>query len=384
MAPLSLINHIDELMFRLVNLKAPDWYINPNFKTVLAKEHSSICADTPLTFAPGLLDVVQSDTPPDASFFKSTPKPKGKFWAVYAALLTKEDSDPHLYIGSGTQSNAGYKARIEHYSDKKHPLLPRFVRRLYDDGYELAHVGLLCWMPIPSVTIIPRARLRLLAVEATFTNIFYSAFHTCMDGLWTGFMPWSRTSVEWRPLNTHSPFTEGVTGDLHLTSEELLRAEEERKARVQYHSKKQYMKERYDAESAEVVAAFLLRKRTEKAAWAAKNRDKVLVSQAKTLAKIKRTRRWFCSTCNSSLHSSRALNKHNASERHKELVRLANGGAASLPSKNALNGRKARAKAHAEKRYWCKTCQLALSTAAKLTSHKKTKGHLKQLAKLSS
>lgn len=166
---------VDDYMHQIVNLEAPYWYINPDFKVALQAEAGrSICTATPLTFATGLLEVLQSDTPPTPDFWLSTPKPEGKLWAVYAALLTKDEYEPALCIGSGTNAFTGYETRVAHYSDKKHPKLPRFVRLLYDKGYDLAHIGLLCWSPIPCVSIIPRARRRFVAIEGTFTNIFYA------------------------------------------------------------------------------------------------------------------------------------------------------------------------------------------------------------------
>lgn len=146
---------VDDYMFRHVTLDAPDWYINPNFKVVLGSaDGARVCSATPLTFAPGLLDVLQPDTPPSPEFFMSTTSLEGKVWALYAALSTKEDCEPGLCIGSGTDAIAGCRACIANYYDKQNRRLPRFVRALYDKGYNLAHIGLLCWMPFPSAAIV--------------------------------------------------------------------------------------------------------------------------------------------------------------------------------------------------------------------------------------
>ena len=65
-ATISELSTLSELVnnytMQLVSLKAPDWYINPIFTTVLDAEVDQIFADTPLTFAPGLSEPFQSDT----------------------------------------------------------------------------------------------------------------------------------------------------------------------------------------------------------------------------------------------------------------------------------------------------------------------------------
>ncbi|TVY24568.1 ATP synthase subunit alpha, mitochondrial [Lachnellula hyalina] len=313
---------VDDYMFQHVNLNAPDGYINPDFKIVLQAEAGrNICAATPLTFAPGL-EVLQSDTPPTPDFWLSTPKPLDKSWAVYAALLTKDGCEPGLCIGSGTDAVDGYMGRVAHYSDKRHPRLPRFVRLLYDKGYDLAHIGLLCWATIPSVIIMPRARRRFIAIEGTFTNIFYSAIPTCMDALWTGLVPWSRDDVLWRPLNSHTPFKEGVVGDLKMTAEELLALAAERKKRAVQHSKNAYaknaqrMRETYDRERAQDIDAFRLKKRIQAIAWVAKNK-KARAASNKSKKKAVAKKRFYCSYCKMAFADSTKLKRHKNSAAHK-------------------------------------------------------------------
>lgn len=372
---------VDDYMLQHVNLNAPDWYLNPDFKIVLQGEAGrNICAATPLTFAPGLLKVLQSDTPPTPDFWLSTPKPLDKSWAVYAALLTKDGCEPGLYIGSGTDAVDGYQSRVDNYLDKRHPQLPRFVRLLYDKGYKLAHIGLLCWAPIPSVTIVPRARRRFVAIEGTFTNLFYSAIPTCMDGLWTGLMPWSRDDVLWRPLNTHTPFKEGVAGDLKMTAEELLVHAAERKKRAVEHSKNAYakngqrMREAYERERAQDIDAFRLKKRTQAVAWVAKNREKVRAASNNSKTKALANKRFYCSCCKMAFRDSSKLKRHNNS----------------APHKNRLNGRRPTTKQRCDqasrdrirtaKKHYCKPCDQAFDSPYHLDVHKNSPGHLKKAA----
>jgi hypothetical protein len=62
-----------------------------------------------LTFAPGLLDVLQSKIPPTISYFKSLPLHLVKMWGVYLVVLEKPSSRPKVYIGSSTESRSGLR-----------------------------------------------------------------------------------------------------------------------------------------------------------------------------------------------------------------------------------------------------------------------------------
>jgi hypothetical protein len=120
----------------------------------------------------------------------------------------------------------------------------------------------------------------MLSFEAVFTNIFYSAFPTCMDGLRIDFMPWSLDAVSWLPLNSHSPFRDACTGDLALTADELLQHEEDRKRRMKQHFKTAYAKnaqrtrEQYDLDRAQ-HRCFPCKKRAQAVSWTARNKHRV-------------------------------------------------------------------------------------------------------------
>jgi hypothetical protein len=374
MATLQEIVH--DYVSRHVNLDAPDWYINPNFKLLNSPDAADIRAATPLTFAPGLLDVVQSDRPPSVDFFASLPVPEGRFWAVYVVLLVKDGSEPAIYVGSGTDAIHGYRTRVATYPNKTHRMLPRFVRRLYDQGYDFAHVGLLCWSPIPSAAIVPRARLRILSVEAVFTNLFYSALPTCMDELWTNFMPWSRGAVSWLPLNSHSPFREACTGDLALTAVELLQHKEDLKRRAKQHSKKAYaknaqrMRDQYDLDRAQDIDAFRAKKRAQAISWTARNKPRVLAAYARTKKKAVVECRFYCTTCQKAFRDSNKLKRHNGTLRHRNKV-VGHG-----PTAKMLSDRASSARIRARKTHHCATCNQTFDSAYHLAAHKLTNKHL--------
>lgn len=377
----TLTDVVNEFISRHINLDAPEWYINPDFKIVLSSTSGvEVRAATPLKFAPGLLDVLRSDTPPSTDFFAALPRPEGKFWGVYVALLVKDGSEPGVCIGSGTETLRGYRSRVSHYSDKKHRMLPRHVRALYDKGYDLAHVGLLCWTPTPPVSIVPRSRMRLLAVEAVFTNIFYSVTPTCMDELWADMMPWTRDAVSWLPLNNHTPFKEAGAGDLGLTAAQLVRREKDRKVRAKHHWKKAYaknaqaMREQYDRERAEDIEAFRAKKRVQAISWISRNKSRVNAFYARSKKKAVAEQRFYCETCQKAFADSTKLKRHNNSTRHQNKV------AGRPSSAKALESQKYAARVIAEKRFHCATCNQSFDGAYHLDAHKLTQKHLAKLA----
>ncbi|KAJ4372404.1 Alpha subunit of the F1 sector of mitochondrial F1F0 ATP synthase [Neocucurbitaria cava] len=318
---------VDKMISHHLELDAPEWYINPGFKAVLGNPESAaaLSAATPLQFASGLIESLDSGTPPSLDFFMSTPTPKGKFWGVYAVLLTKEGCEPALCIGSGTDALQGCITRLRHYQDKKCNILPRFVRLYYDRGYELAHIGLLCWSPIPPVAMVPRARCRFLSLEGAFTNLFFSAHPNVMDPMWLGVVPWSRDDVLWLPLNSHSPFNEGVDG-IKFTEEELLLCEVERKRRAKEHSKKAYaknaakMRAQYDLERAQDITAFRLKKSIQAISWVGRNRSKVNQMYRRSKQKALEEQRFHCGACNKAFADSAKLGRHLKTDRHNRMV----------------------------------------------------------------
>ncbi|KAK3077462.1 hypothetical protein LTS18_010196 [Coniosporium uncinatum] len=368
---------VDDYMFRHINLDVPDWYINPDHKALLGSaEGASICAATPLTYAPGLLDVLQADTPPSPNFFMTTPTVDGKSWAVYAALLTKDGCDPALYIGSGTDALCGHRKRVAVYHDKENRMLPCYVRALYDGGFDLAHVGLLCWAPIPSPEMVQRARLRFLAVEGTLTNLFFSVIPTCMDDFWADIVPWCREDVVWRSTNSHTALQEGVGDGLNLSEEQLRRREDDRKRRSKERSKKAYVKNtqamraQYDLERARDIDAFRLKKRIQAASWTAKNRPKAREGWARGKKKALAERRFYCETCQRVFADSSKLARHNKSTLHK------NKSEGVPPTAKALERQAYSARVIADRTFHCAPCNQLFNCASRLEAHNSTRKHL--------
>lgn len=90
--------------------------------------------------------------------------------AVYAVLLEREESQPLIYIGSGTSALQGVRHRLIQYAGSGP--FPRFIEAAIDNGYTISHKGLLIWSPIPLPAGVPRSRVAYIAMEATLTFLF--------------------------------------------------------------------------------------------------------------------------------------------------------------------------------------------------------------------
>ena len=327
---------VEAYLFQFINLDAPDWYINYNHRAVL---NAPDAPNVELQFAPGLLDVLQSDAPPSFDYFTSLPRPDGNHWGVYAFTMTKEGCPPALCIGSGTSARDGCKTRIAHYYNKKHPSLPTKVRKFYDMGYDMAHIGLLCWSDIPSATVKPRIRQRFLALEGTFGNLFYSAIATDNDALWVDFMPWQRNDIAWLPLNTHSAFKESVA-DLELTALELFHAAESR-------------------------------------------RQREIVLHAATQLRAKESKRFHCGECDKDYADQYNLDEHLETQLHRDQVAINLGLKTKKPRHDRYaSQRDSSANVRASKRHYCKICDKAFPRPSKLTTHVNGKTHKAEVARL--
>lgn len=60
-----------------------------------------------------------------------------------------------------------------------------------------------------------------MGVEAYGSLILHTVFRARHDDLVKHLLLWSRDSIDWGPLCSHYALTEGIIGDLKITSEEL-------------------------------------------------------------------------------------------------------------------------------------------------------------------
>lgn len=142
---------------------------NPVFDMVLTSSAviAQLMSSSLIAFAPGLLDVLLSETPPSVSYFLSLPTDIEKRWAVYLLVLTKLNCRPRIYVGSVTAKKRGVKLRWSQYDQKR--ALPCSIERALNEGYTITSKGLLCWAPIPSALIRFPLRVLFLALESVLS-----------------------------------------------------------------------------------------------------------------------------------------------------------------------------------------------------------------------
>ncbi|SMR63353.1 unnamed protein product [Zymoseptoria tritici ST99CH_3D1] len=222
---------------------SPKYSMNVLFLTIFPDldTATSLLASLSLQFAPGLLDVLQLATPPTIAYFKSLPDPYlSKSWGVYVLVLEKNGRRPKIYIGSGTDSTSGLRARMKSY-DSRHRL-PHFVQLALKDGFKITHKGLLCWIPLPSIPKRALSALLILALESTFTWAFWAMVGKTEFGYrMAELCLWDRFSLSYDGLCSHSALSEGcrVRADLEITDEEAAFIEEQMRQRRQRQSQRQ-------------------------------------------------------------------------------------------------------------------------------------------------
>ncbi|KAF0332046.1 hypothetical protein GQ607_000062 [Colletotrichum asianum] len=222
---------VDGMTHCAVTPDAPEWYLNPVFKTVLGAEDGvleSLCSDHPLFSADHFLRVLKDDAPPSLDFFQKIGCPA------------------KLYIGSGTSASQGVFSRLIDYDNENSSNLP-------DLHY------------LPSAAHVPRARVRLVAVEAVLAFVFFAGRPCQMDVLWEDLLPWRREQATWEPLCTHTAFLEKPPGDVEMSSEQLEAYNAARIVRAKQNMAKN-SKAAEDREKAVSLKAYRARKLKEKLA----------------------------------------------------------------------------------------------------------------------
>lgn len=173
-----------------------------------------------LCFAAGLFETLRAVTPPTLEFFKTLPTDVRNRWAVYLIVMEKFESKPQIYIGSATDGANGVSSRFRCYD--RGAVLPRYVQKALQNGYNITHKGLLCWSAIPSATLRPVTRLLFVAIEAALAFAFWAMKAEKGDyGGMSQFCPWARDTLPYSGLWSHSALDEGVVGNFDFTAEEL-------------------------------------------------------------------------------------------------------------------------------------------------------------------
>lgn len=213
--------------------QTPNSLKNPGFSFVLPTLEVlthlfTVCS---ITFVPGLLDVVQSPTPPTIKWFMSLPSTMLKVWAIYIVVLVKKNFRPKVYLGSATNTQGGWTTRKAHYNEDvlNGPMPLRVVTAIRDHGYHIAHRGILCWAPMPRPAVAIPLRAVMLLLECVFTLVFWTLESRTKDYFMPKLCPWSIESLDYDGCCTHSSLYEAITGlETGLTMDEINELEEKR------------------------------------------------------------------------------------------------------------------------------------------------------------
>ncbi|KAL2206622.1 hypothetical protein CC79DRAFT_896436 [Sarocladium strictum] len=104
-----------------------------------ATKTNQLFKDLGFRFAPGLLDILVSDSPPPALCFENFPNEYNGWWIVYAIKLNKNGVTMSLlYMGSATNLEHGARNRTKVYRNAITSQLPKYVKKALEEGYEIS------------------------------------------------------------------------------------------------------------------------------------------------------------------------------------------------------------------------------------------------------
>jgi hypothetical protein len=273
-----------------------------------------LLASVSVTFAPGLFEALNSATPPTLAYLKSLPHNATQSWAVYLLVLEKTGSRPLVYVGSATNAQSGAGKRFSDYRRSHH--IPVYVKAALDDGYTITSYGLLVTMPRPGKFLYAPLRALFLGMEAAFTYSLGTLLPGNPDSPLIFLCLWDIYTLEWAPLNSHSPLAEGVRS---ATTPDPVAAER----RIAY------------------------------------NREYAKVLRLRN----KETSRHVCIPCDSRFGTQNDLEEHLKARIHLDKIE---GNKKPVTAKLIIQ-RKSVAKTKAEKKYWCGVCHYAAASKAELT-----------------
>jgi hypothetical protein len=300
-----------------------------------------------LVFAPGLLEVCQSETGPAISYFKQLECKSKQVWAVYVLVLEKAGCKPKIYIGIGTEKRSGVATRLSQYRRREN--VSKFVQLALDAGWCITHTGLLCWAPLPAAADRCRLRALFLVLETVFSLLFWAMVSKTKDYGLPQLCPWPRDTLEYDGCYGHISLYEGLYYmDELLTAEEINELEAERKLR----------NSRRDA----IV----------------RGKERLRSSAFRTRQKALATRKWACDLCKVAFGAQNQLKHHLTLKKHLDKV------AGAQSSKQNLVIQARHNAAVASKKFYCEPCDYAASTSQHYKEHLKRKKHLEKVASSSS
>jgi hypothetical protein len=307
-----------------------------------------ILLSSEMTFAPGLLDILQSKVPPTISYFKTLPvHSSSKLWAVYLLVLEQPGHRPKIYIGSGTNSKRGIGARLGNY--RREDVLSRFVQRALDSGYKITHTGFLCWGSNPAAPERFRTRALFLLIECVFSLYFWAMVSRTKDYGMPHLCPWALDTIEYDGCYTHTSLSEGLK-DIYenLTSEEMEALETEKRLK---HSRRDTAK---------------------------RGKEDKARGEALRIDNNRAAEKYRCAFCDVKFGTGAGLGRHLTTQKHKDKV------AGITRAFDRPERRITAASNIATRLYYCKICNYAAENEHNLSQHCTSKKHLKKKALQSS
>lgn len=359
-------------------LIAPDHVKNPTIGVVLSSMLvvQSLMITYSLDFAPGLLDVLQSATPPTVAWFANLPNNVKARWAVYLLILRKAGCRIKIYIGSATNAQYGAVVRFANYDTQDGTNLPYRVKKALEEGYVITNKGLLCWCPIPPAGKYFSARVLFHALEAMFAFVFWAMVSKDKDYGVPIICPWRIEDLEYDGLCSHSALWELVFGETdNLTSEQRSAREIELKERRRA-AQAACTAKRLNALTAADYAAYKNMQHNYYINESPEQRQKRISSSKKIRLDNRASGKYSCHVCSLNFDAQWNLTNHYKSEGHKDKV-------AGINVKKVVKDPGARRRAAnkiASKAYYCKACDYSASMKSHLERHQKTAAHARKAA----
>jgi hypothetical protein len=262
-------------------------------------------------YAPGLLDALQSDTPPTIDFFKSLPtevRRNGKDrWGVYVLVLEKRGRRSKIYIGCGTNTKGGLFKRFNDYQKNTY-LISESVEAAIKDGFVVVSKVLLGWCAQPIELHAYVVRGLCLLLEATFTFSFWAFQSRTKNYGYPNFCLWQTNDIGYDGLCGHSSLIEAI-----------------------------------------------------------RTRN---VPLPPGITKWTQPKKWICTDCDSHFENESDLKIHLTTDKHKNKIAGIDNAVESTKYTRAWGKDNI-----ASKRYYCKVCDKPFSTSSKLVIHRATDKH---------
>lgn len=258
-----------------------------------------------VTFAPGLLDALQSTVPPTIAFFKSLPADEAGIYlfGVYLIVLERVGHRPKIYIGSGTDYKLGMRPRMRQYDAMS--VLPRYVQQAVDAGYTITHRAILCSSPLPSSATRYPLRALYLIIETALAFTLGAMHNRSKTYGMPDLLCWKAKDLTYDGCCSHTAIYEAVQGEYDGLSLEQIavkdalldarRKEQEKASQAKFYAK--------------ISTTDWMRRRQ-------------LANQKRTRDRIIAAKTHWCPTCKEAFQSKGALKTHNTRIRYKDKVKL--------------------------------------------------------------